>query len=256
MKHDIARRAIVTGSRRGIGAAIARTLVSAGHDVVICARSDLSSVARQADELQAATGRLVVPFSGNLTNAADVADLHATALEAFGGVDILVNNAGGFLEAPAAIDTRIEDWQQQLDVNLSSPFRLIQQFLPGMIEQRWGRIVNIGSIVARSPAVGNPLGYVAAKAGLIGMSRQLALELADTGVTVNVVNPGTIATEHLNDYLDSAPVDTLQQLTQGIPMKRLGQAREVAGVIPYLVSDEAAFTTGASIDINGGSFMS
>jgi NAD(P)-dependent dehydrogenase (short-subunit alcohol dehydrogenase family) len=252
---DRARRAIVTGSRQGIGAAIAQALARAGHSVMICARSGPEAMAESATRLQAETGSRVASFTGDLTREEDIGQLHDAAVSVFVGVDILVNNAGGFLEAPPALQTQRQDWQQQLDVNLTSPFLLSQRFLPAMIEQGWGRIVNIGSVVARSPAPGNAIGYVAAKAGLVGMSRQLALEVARTGVTVNVVHPGSIGTEHLDDYFMTAPDGTKQHLMDNIPLGRLGRAPEVAAIIPYLVSEDAAFTTGASIDVNGGAVM-
>jgi NAD(P)-dependent dehydrogenase (short-subunit alcohol dehydrogenase family) len=249
------RRAVVTGSRRGIGAAIAQALAEAGHDVLICGRSNPAEIADAASRLQAKTGSKVCSFIGDLTSSTEIRRLEIAANSELGGVDILVNNAGGFLQALPAIETPVSDWQAQIDANLTSPFLLSQRFLPTMIDQGWGRIVNIGSVVARSPAAGNAIGYVAAKAGLLGMSRQLALEVAGTGVTVNVVHPGSIATEHLNEYFDAGPDGTRKQLTESIPVGRLGEAYEIAAILPYLVSDEAAFTTGASIDINGGAAM-
>jgi NAD(P)-dependent dehydrogenase (short-subunit alcohol dehydrogenase family) len=124
-----------------------------------------------------------------------------------------------------------------------------------MIEHKWGRIVNIGSITASAPALGNATGYVAAKAGLIGFTRQLALEVARHGVTVNAINPGTVATEHLRDYLDTEGAVSHDALTASIPVGRLGAPHEIAGIVPYIASDLGAFMTGAVVEINGGALM-
>lgn len=242
---DLSRRvAVVTGARRGIGAAIARSLLDHGASVVICGRSD--------DEMAEARARLspfgdVAWFAGDLHQSGERARLTNWV----GPIDILVNNAGGFLRAATALDCDSREWNDQLAANLTLPFLMSQAVLPSMIERGWGRIINIGSIVATAPQLGNSIAYVAAKSGLVGLSKQMAAELGGTGVTVNVVNPGTVLTEHLQDYLDSSPDVTAQDLARRIPAGRLGRPEEIASVIPFLTSDDSEFITGAVIDING-----
>jgi NAD(P)-dependent dehydrogenase (short-subunit alcohol dehydrogenase family) len=246
------RVAVVTGARRGIGAAIASALAHAGIEVLLCARSHADETIRLAETITAATGCRTATFIGDLTDIEEIRRLHETATAEFGAVDILVNNAGGFIRSQTTTEAPLDDWQQQLTVNLTVPFQLTQAVLPGMLQRGWGRIINIGSVVARAPALGNAIGYVAAKAGLLGFSRQLALEVAGTGVTVNVVNPGTIATEHLQDHFRTMPPGTEAAIATTIPVGRLGTADEVAAILPYLVSEKSAFTTGASFDVTGG----
>ncbi|WP_084349387.1 SDR family NAD(P)-dependent oxidoreductase [Janibacter limosus] len=237
------RVALVTGARRGIGAATVTALAEAGLQVVAAVRSPTSTPG--AD----------LTITGDVTDAGDVHRMLAEVADRLGPVDVLVNNAGGFLRPGTTLDTTKEEWEQQLALNLTAPFVMTQAVLPGMIARGWGRIVTIGSVVARAPALGNATAYVAAKAGVVGWTRQLALETAGTGVTANVVNPGTTRTEHLDDYLrdsDRAGAD----LAASIPMGRLGDPAEVAAAVRYLVGEDAGFTTGISIDVNGGVAMS
>ncbi len=236
------RVALVTGARRGIGAAVVRALAEDGLEVAACVR-------RPAEVDGAAC--VVV---GDLTDPHDVARVVAETEAALGSVDVLVNNAGGFLEAHSTVETSTEEWEEQLALNLTAPFVLTRQVVPGMVERGWGRVVTIGSVVARAPALGNAAAYVAAKAGVVGWTRQLALELAGSGVTANVVNPGTTATEHLSDYVDASGVDP-GALWAGIPLGRLGEPSEIAAAVRYLVGAEAGFTTGIAIDVNGGVAM-
>lgn len=248
---DLAGRvALVTGARQGIGAAIACALLETGAEVVITGR-DQEQVTDSVRRLAAATGATVRGFVGDVADERDIARLH----EEVPIIDILVNNAGGFLRAVNALDSTRAEWEQQLAVNLTGPFLICQAVLRGMIARRWGRIINIGSITASAPALGNAVGYVAAKAGLLGFTRQLALEVAAHGITVNAINPGTVATEHLHDYLSTPGAASQESLTAGIPVGRLGMPREIAGIVPYMASELGAFMTGAVIDINGGAVM-
>lgn len=191
---------------------------------------------------------------GDVTVQGDVERMLRQVNDQLGAVDVLVNNAGGFLRAGTTIDTELDEWEQQLALNLTAPFAMTRAALPGMLARRWGRVVTIGSVVGRAPALGNAAAYVAAKAGVIGWTRQLALEVAGTGVTANVVNPGTTATEHLDDYLEASHAGA-SELAAGIPMGRLGTPAEVAAAVRYLVGEDAGFTTGISIDVNGGVAM-
>lgn len=238
-----ARVALVTGARRGIGAATVTALAEAGLRVVAAARTPTTTAGAQ------------LTVAGDVTDVADVRRMVAEVTDKVGPVDVLVNNAGGFLRPGTTLDTTQQEWEQQLALNLTAPFVMTQAVLPGMVARGWGRIVTIGSVVAHAPALGNATAYVAAKAGVVGWTRQLALETAGTGVTANVVNPGTTRTEHLDDYLrdsDQAAAD----LAGGIPVGRLGDPAEVAAAVRYLVGEDAGFTTGISIDVNGGVAMS
>jgi NAD(P)-dependent dehydrogenase (short-subunit alcohol dehydrogenase family) len=239
------RVAVVTGARRGIGAAITKVLLDHGATVVTGGR-DEAGLARQAAEL-GESGR-VVPCAADLC----LAEGRARLLAAAGPVDILVNNAGGFTHASTTSDAAPDDWSRQLEVNLTVPFLLCQAVLPGMIERRWGRILNIGSVVASAPQLGNAIGYVAAKSGLVGFTRQLAAEVAGLGVTANVLNPGTVRTEHLEEYVAASATVSERTLSEAIPVGRLGRPDEIASIVPYLVSDASGFLTGSVIDINGG----
>lgn len=242
--------ALVTGARQGIGAAIAAALLESGASVVITGR-DPKKVSESVRHLGDQAGPAVRGFVGNVADEADIARL----LQQEPRIDILVNNAGGFLRAVDTLDSTRDEWQQQLTVNLTGPFLICRAVLPGMINRNWGRIINIGSITASAPALGNAVGYVAAKAGLIGFTRQLALEVAPKGVTVNAINPGTVATEHLRDYLATEGAASHESLTASIPVGRLGSPQEIAGIVPYIASDLGAFMTGAVLEINGGALM-
>ena len=191
---------------------------------------------------------------GDVTRPEDVQRMLAEVRDHVGEIEVLVNNAGGFLRAGTTLDTPVEEWEEQLALNLTAPFLLTQAVLPGMLARGWGRIVTIGSVVAHAPARGNAAAYVAAKAGVVGWTRQLALETAGTGVTANIVNPGTTGTEHLDDYLRASD-QVATDLASGIPMGRLGRPAELAAAVRYLVGDDAGFTTGISIDVNGGVAM-
>ncbi|MGX6509598.1 SDR family NAD(P)-dependent oxidoreductase [Rhodococcus sp. SJ-2] len=241
------RVAVVTGARRGIGAAIAATLLDHGATVVVCARNP-TQVEEKVHQLDKRAPGRVRGCASDLTTAQG----RTTLLQTVNAVDILVNNAGGFTRPVDTLNSTADEWNGHLAVNLTVPFLLCQSVLPGMIERGWGRIVNIGSIVTTAPQRDNAIGYVAAKSGLVGFTRQLALEVAAHGVTANVVNPGTIGTEHLADYFVESGGDGEAAMTSRIPMGRLGRPDEIAGVIPYLVSDAGGFITGSVIDINGG----
>lgn len=236
------RVALVTGARRGIGAATVAALADAGLRVVAAVRAPTQVPAAELTVI------------GDVTRPEDVQRMIAEVRDRLGEIEVLVNNAGGFLRAGTTLDTPVEEWQEQLALNLTAPFVLTQAVLPGMLARGWGRVVTIGSVVAHSPALGNAAAYVAAKAGVVGWTRQLALETAGTGVTANVVNPGTTGTEHLEDYLDAGRLSA-DELAAGIPMRRLGDPHEVAAAVRYLVGEDAAFTTGISIDVNGGVAM-
>jgi 3-oxoacyl-[acyl-carrier protein] reductase len=236
--------ALVTGASGGIGAAIARALHAQGAIVA------LSGTRR--DALDALAGELgdrvhVCPADLRETGAAEA--LIASAEAAAGPLAILVNNAG-LTRDGLALRMKDEDWAAVLDVDLSAPFRLARAALRGMLRRRAGRIVQISSIVGATGNAGQA-NYAAAKAGLVGMSKALAQEVASRGVTVNVVAPGFIATA-MTDVLTDAQK---AKLTEAIPLGRMGTPADVAAAVVYLASNEAAWITGATLHVNGGMAM-
>jgi len=236
--------ALVTGASGGIGGAIADALHAQGAVVA------LSGTRREALEAKAAElgdRAHIVPC--NLSDADAVNGLIGEAVEAMGAVDVLVNNAG-ITRDNLAMRMKDEDWQAVIDVNLTAAFRLSRASLRGMMKSRWGRIVNITSIVGTT---GNPgqVNYAAAKAGLIGMSKSMAQEVASRGITVNCVAPGFIQTA-MTDALPEAQRD---KLSEAIPAGRLGDVADISAAVTYLASEEAAYVTGQTLHVNGGMAM-
>ncbi len=240
------RVALVTGARRGIGFAIATALLEHGASVVVGGRDPAQFDDLQQRLEQIAPGR-VYGCAADLTTEAGRAALVGAAPQ----IDILVNNAGGFTDVVDTLTSTEDEWNQQLHLNLTVPFLLCQAVLPQMIDRKWGRIINIGSVVVAAPQLGNAIGYVAAKSGLVGFTKQLSAEVASHGVTANVINPGTIKTEHLGEYFEASGV-TEESIASGIAVGRLGRPAEIAAAVPFLASEQGGFITGAVIDINGG----
>lgn len=238
------KTALITGASGGIGAAIARALHEAGATVAL---SGTREAPLQALAAELSARAHVLPC--NLSDAAAVEALPKAAIEAMGGLDILVNNAG-ITRDTLMMRMSDEQWSQVLDVNLTASMRLMRGSLRTMMKARWGRIVNISSIVG---ATGNPgqANYVAAKAGLVGLSKALAQEVASRGITVNCVAPGFIATP-MTEVLSDAQQDGL---TARIPAGRMGTPEEIAAGVLYLASPEAGYVTGAVLHINGGMAM-
>jgi 3-oxoacyl-[acyl-carrier protein] reductase len=236
--------ALVTGASGGIGAAIARALHIQGATVVLSG-TRVEALEGLAGELRERTH--VCP--ADLSGAAAADALVASAESAAGPLAILVNNAGMTRDA-LALRMRDEDWHSVLDVDLSAPFRLARAALRGMLRRRSGRIINISSIVG---ATGNPgqANYAAAKAGLVGMSKALAQEVASRGITVNVVAPGFVVTP-MTAALSEAQ---RTKLADAIPLGRLGQPQDIGAAVTYLASDEAGWVTGATLHVNGGMAM-
>lgn len=239
------KRALVTGASGGIGGAIARALYQAGATVAL-------SGTREAPlaELAAELGERAHVVTANLGDAEAVAGLIAAAAEAMGGpVDILVNNAG-ITRDNLFMRMSDDEWSQVLDVNLGSAFKLSRAALRPMMKARWGRIVNITSVVGTTgnPGQGN---YVAAKAGLTGMTKALAAEVASRGITVNCVAPGFVATPMTDKLTD----EQKSRINGQIPAGRMGSPEDVAAAVVYLASAEAGYVTGATLHINGGLAM-
>ncbi len=238
------KTALVTGASGGIGAAIARTLHAQGAIVA------LSGTRRDAlDALAAELGERAHVCPADLREAGAADALVAAAEAAAGPLAILVNNAG-LTRDMLALRMKDEDWQTVLDVDLSAPFRLARAALKGMLRRRAGRIIGIGSIVGATGNAGQA-NYAAAKAGLVGMTKALAQEVASRGITVNMVAPGFIETAMTSALGDAQRA----KLSDSIPLGRLGQPSDIASAVLYLASDEAAWVTGATLHVNGGMAM-
>ncbi len=236
--------ALVTGASGGIGGAVARALHAQGASVA------LSGTRREAlDGLAAELGERVAVTPCNLSDGDALAQLPKDVEQALGAPDILVNNAG-LTRDTLAMRMKDADWDAVLDVNLTAAFKLSRAVLKGMMKNRWGRIINMSSVVG---AVGNPgqANYVAAKAGLVGMSKSLAGEVANRNITVNCVAPGFIATAMTDALSEEQRERTLAQ----IPAGRLGTAEEVAAGVVFLASREAGYVTGHTLHVNGGMAM-
>jgi 3-oxoacyl-[acyl-carrier protein] reductase len=238
------KTALITGASGGIGAAIAKALHTAGATIAI-------SGTRVAvlEELKAQIGENVHVLPCNLSSPEDVEKLIPAAEAAMGGLDILVNNAG-ITKDGLAMRMKDEDWQAVIDVNLTSNFRLARAAMRGMMKKRAGRIINITSIVG---VTGNPgqANYVASKAGIIGLSKSLAQELATRNVTVNCIAPGFIATP-MTDVLNEKQKEAI---LSRIPAGRMGGPEDIAAAVIYLASDEAGYVTGQTLHVNGGMAM-
>ena len=238
------RKALVTGASGGIGGAIARAFHGAGAEVVVSG-TRIDALESLAADL--GRGAHVVP--ADLAAAGGAERLVAGAEEALGGIDVLVNNAG-LTRDGLTMRMKDEDWQTVIDVNLTAAFRLSRAVIRGMMKARWGRIISITSVVA---AMGNPgqVNYAASKAGLTGLTKSLAAEVARRGVTVNCIAPGFIVTA-MTDILDAAQ---RERLLAAIPGGRLGEPSEIAAAAVYLASEEAAYVTGQTLHVNGGMMM-
>jgi 3-oxoacyl-[acyl-carrier protein] reductase len=241
------RVALVTGASQGIGRATALALAAAGARVAVAARNaeKLDVVAQEIT--QAGGAALAVPM--DVANADEIKAGVRRAHEHFGRLDILVNNAA-ITRDGLAVRMKAEDWDDVLRVNLTAAHIAIQQALAVMMRQRFGRIINVASVVAETGNAGQA-NYVAAKAGLIGLTKAIAVEMASRNITVNAVAPGFI----VSPMTDALPGKMKEELLLRIPLRRMGQDAEVAAAIVFLASDEAAYITGHVLDINGGMRM-
>ena len=239
--------AIVTGASQGIGRATSLALVAAGAKVALAARNKekLDALAREIQDLDGQA--LVVAM--DVADAAQIKAGFQLVLSHFGRLDILVNNAG-ITRDGLALRMKLEDWESVLRTNLTGAHLCIQQALASMVRQRSGRIINVTSVVAETGNAGQA-NYVAAKAGLIGLTRAIAVEVASRSITVNAVAPGFIATP----MTDPLPEKVKEELKERIPLCRLGTDSDVAAAIVFLSSDEAGYITGHVLDINGGMRM-
>jgi 3-oxoacyl-[acyl-carrier protein] reductase len=239
------RVALVTGASRGIGHAIALSLTQAGYVVVAAARSIEGSAALES--LRA--GGAVSAVNIDLASADSIKEATGRALKEHGRIDVLVNNAGVTRDG-LAVRMKPADWDAVLRTNLDGSFLCVQQVLSGMMRNRWGRIVNITSVVGQAGSPGQ-VNYAASKAGLIGMTKSLAQEVASRNITVNAVAPGYIATDMTKDL----PEDLKKAIMAKIPLARMGTPEDIAAAVKFLASDEASYITGQVIAVNGGMYM-
>jgi 3-oxoacyl-[acyl-carrier protein] reductase len=236
--------ALVTGATGGIGGAIARALHGAGARVM-CAGTRIQIL----DQLVAELGDGAAAMAAELKDPAAAEALVRRTEEDFGQLDILVNNAG-LTRDGLTMRMKDEDWAEVLDVNLGSAFRLARASLRGMMRRRFGRIITITSVVGAAGNAGQA-NYAASKAGLIGMSKSLALEVASRGITVNCIAPGFIATP----MTDALTEQQREKILGTVPVGRLGLPAEIAPAVIYLASEEAAYITGQTLHVNGGMLM-
>lgn len=242
------KTALVTGASRGIGRAIALELAAAGADVAVNyagSEEAANAVAREIEGL----GRRAIAIKADVGSAAEAEQMVSQAIEAFGRIDILVNNAG-ITRDNLIMRMKEEEFDQVINTNLKGVFNCIKAVTRPMMKQRSGRIINISSVVG---ALGNPgqANYVAAKAGVIGLTKASARELASRGITVNAVAPGFIAT----DMTDKLSEEQKAALLPQIPLSRMGQPEEIARVVRFLASEDASYLTGQTLHVDGGMYM-
>ncbi len=241
--------AVVTGAGRGIGQAIAQRLAGAGARVAVVSRTE-SNARRTADEINATVGGdAAKAYTADVSDPAGISAVSKQILADFEKVDILVNNAGVTRDG-LSMRMSEQDWDVVMDTNLKGAFFFIQAFQRGMLRQRKGRIINISSVSGLTGNAGQS-NYSASKAGLIGLTKSLARELASRNITVNAVAPGFIVT----DMTDSLPDDVKKKVTENIPLARFGQPDDIAAAVVYLAGPDAGYITGQVLTVDGGMVM-
>ncbi|MCX6597306.1 MAG: 3-oxoacyl-[acyl-carrier-protein] reductase [Acidobacteria bacterium] len=241
------RTAFVTGASRGIGRACALQLAAAGYRVALGARNR-ELLEQVAQEIRAAGGEAFA-VTIDLGSQESIKEAMATVAKEFGVITVLINNAG-ITRDGLSMRMKREDWDAVLNTNLSGAFFCCQQAMPGMMKERWGRIINIASVVGQMGNAGQA-NYVAAKAGLSGVTKTLAQELGSRNITVNCVTPGFVDT----DMTAVLPDEVKEKMLGVIPLKRFGKAEDIAAAVKFLASDEAGYVTGAVLNVNGGMYM-
>ncbi len=241
------RTAFITGASRGIGRACAVALSDAGVRVAVAARN-LEQLEELAGQLRA-QGRDAFVVSIDMSSADSVKEAIAKTAKDFGPIGVLVNNAG-ITKDGLAMRMKKDDWDTVIATNLTGAFLAIQQVLPAMMRERWGRIINISSVVGES---GNPgqANYVASKAGLIGLTKAIAQEMGSRNITVNAVAPGYVET----DMTQGLSEELKNKMLDHIPLRRIGRPEDVAAAVRFLASEEASYITGHVLDVNGGLYM-
>jgi len=248
MSDSVNRVALITGASRGIGYAIAEALAANGFSLAICGTRD-ETIRQAADKLTAAHGIDVLPAAVDVADREAIQGFVGEVVKHFGRLDVLVNNAG-ITRDNLAMRMKAEEWQAVLDTNLGSVFHASQAAIRPMMKGRFGRIINVSSVVA---AMGNPgqLNYCASKGGVDAMTRSLAREIGSRNITVNAIAPGFIATDMTADLGEDAHA----KLSEQIPLGRLGSAEDIAHAVAFLASDGAAYITGQVLHVNGGMYM-
>jgi 3-oxoacyl-[acyl-carrier protein] reductase len=241
------RTALITGASRGIGRACALALSSAGARVALAARN-LEQLEQLAGEIRSRGGE-AFPIALDLASAESIKECATRVAKEFGRPDILVNNAGVTKDG-LALRMKKDDWDIVISTNLTGAFLMCQQVLHGMMRERWGRIINISSVVGEMGNAGQA-NYVASKAGLIGLTKSLAQEMGSRNITINAVAPGFIETDMTHGLSDELKTKMLTN----IPLGRIGKAEDVASAVRFLASEEAAYITGHVLDVNGGIYM-
>ena len=241
------RVAFVTGASRGIGRSIALTLCRAGFDIV-GASPEIENNETVAEEIRACSGEAMT-LNLDVTSQESVKAGFAKVLADKTRIDVLVNNAG-ITRDGLAVRMKPADWELVLKINLQGAFICTQQVLPSMMRNRWGRIINIASVVGQAGAAGQA-NYAASKAGLIGLTKALAQEMASRNITVNAVAPGYIAT----DMTKVLPDEVKQRILASVPLGRMGTPEDIAAAVKFLASEDASYITGHVLAVNGGMYM-
>ena len=243
--------AVVTGGNTGIGEAVARRLGAEGASVVVGGSSHPAEAERVAKDICDKGGQ-AMPIVADLTRGAEAERLVGETVERFGPVDLLVNSAGGFPGRKLLVQTDEDEWDWIMALNLKSVFLMCKAVLPSMIERRYGRIVSLSSEAGRMPVQQTAVHYAASKAGLLGLTRHLAREVAPYGVTVNATAPATTYTPRARRV---TPPEVEQRLISITPIGRIAEVEEQVGAVLFLLSDEASYITGATLDVAGGKVM-
>ena len=241
------RVAFVTGASRGIGRAIALTLCRANFDIIV-ASPEIERNEQVAEEIRACAGEATT-MNLDVTSPDSVKEVFAKTLKDKTRIDVLVNNAG-ITRDGLSMRMKPADWDLVLNINLNGAFRCTQQVLPGMMRNRWGRIINIASVVGQAGAAGQA-NYAASKGGMIAMTKALAQELGSRAITVNAIAPGYIET----DMTKVLPEDVKARILAQVPLARIGQPEDIAHAVKFLASEEASYITGHVLAVNGGMYM-
>lgn len=241
------RVALVTGASQGIGRACCLVLAEAGADVALGARNleKLDAIAKEVESL----GHKALPVALDVSSADSVKDAVGKVQETWGKIDILVNNAG-ITRDNLVLRMKPDDWEAVIRTNLEGAYHCVRLVLPGMVRRRAGRIINIASVVGQTGNAGQA-NYVASKAGLIGLTKAVAAEVASRSITVNAVAPGFIDTA----MTQALPEDVRKKILELVPLRRMGTDREIALAVRFLASDDAAYITGHVLNVNGGMYM-
>jgi 3-oxoacyl-[acyl-carrier protein] reductase len=241
------RVAFVTGASRGIGRAISLTLCRSGYDIVV-ASPEIEKNEEVAEEIRACSGEATT-LNLDVTSPESVKEGFAKTIKDKTRIDVLVNNAG-IARDGLAVRMKLADWELVMKINLEGAFLCSQAVLPGMMKSRWGRIINISSVVGQAGSAGQA-NYAASKAGLIGLTKALAQEMASRGITVNAIAPGYIAT----DMTAVLPEEVKQKILASVPLGRMGKPEDIANAVKFLASEDASYITGHVLAINGGMYM-